>query len=152
MKTFLKISLLVAPLLLTGCRTIRRSTPGTYEEHEYSEIAHLKLSYEDIFNVNEDSYFVYFYQETCADCGLVKNAVIDFALNCSPKIYFVEVNSSMLHTYSYQDIDKTIGTDNYLNVFVGVTPQLATMYQHKVSDNCVGAIKVEYTLSTYRNI
>lgn len=151
MRTLSKLSLFLIPLVVSGCRTSGRSTPSSFPEHSYSEIEHLKIRYEDCMKKEEELYLLYFYQETCADCGLIKNNIIDFALNNIKPIYFIEVDPSMPHKYSYNELDKTIGCSEYTETWVGVTPNIVTIDNHKVADNRIGAMEVEYVLSSYRS-
>ena len=144
-----KISLFLLLLLLTGCATGRKP-PSSYPEHSYDEVSFLKIDYKDCFNQTNQSYLLYFYQETCHDCSLIKNEVIDFALNNQMPIYFIEANNSFPYRYSYNEIDKTIGATKYTDIWVGLTPEIVTINNYLAVDNKVGSNDVSYVLSTYR--
>ena len=150
MRTFHKIFLLLSIAFMTGCAT-GRSKPSDFPEHSYDEIELLKIDYNKSLAQEDTDYLVYFYLESCRECSLLKNEIIDFALSDYFPIYFIEVNSTLIHTYQYNEIDKTIGATNYKDVWVGLTPQLATISYGAVVDNKLGLVDIEYVLSTYKN-
>ena len=90
-KTLLLIN---APFLLFGCSQTSSITYD-YEEsviemdRSYEEIKEYELTWETMFDVNSDSYYVYFYSVTCNHCAQLKNYIIEKALE-RKDIYFVK--------------------------------------------------------------
>ena len=102
------------------------------------------------FKPNDISYLLYYYQVDCHDCQIVKDEIIDFAINNYHPIYFIKISTPHTHKYDVSNIDLTIGKNKADEVWVGVTPQIATIENHVVVNNKYGVIDVEYILSTYK--
>ena len=130
--------------LLASCAS--QNEPSSYQEHSYSEVSDLTITYDQAFSVTEEDHFVYFYQETCHSCEEIRNEVIDFALNVYPHFYFVKANMATPNNYTFEEINKTLGSSNVDDVFVGVTPQLAFIKNGKIEKNIIKNIYIEEEL------
>ena len=120
-------------LLLTSCQTSQ--TPSS-TKHDYSEIAELKISYLDVFNVEENEYYIYYYQESCYHCHGIKSKVISFALDSDIGFYFVEV----IEDYGFLSHTKeeTIGTNDPMKAFALMTPQLSLVKNGYIAETYIG--------------
>ena len=99
------------------------------KNHDYDEIITAKINYFDVFNQNEDEYFLYYFSETCYHCVGIKNEIIDFALSSEVTVYFVEVEERF---GVYDDVNKTVGTSNPLEAFANQTPQLSLVKDKEI--------------------
>jgi len=148
----LKYLSLLPILLLTSCAGDNSSSSSQgYPEHDYSEIEHLKITYDQSFSISEKDHFVYFYQDTCHSCSEIKNEVIDFALKGYLEFYFIYATESIPHNYTYQEINQTIGSNNVDDIFVMVTPQLVLIKNGRIEKNIIKNIYIEEELSHYRS-
>lgn len=120
-------------LLLTSCET-SPTQPST--KHGYSEISEMKISYLDVFNVEEDEYYIYYYQESCYHCHGIKSKVISFALDSDIGFYFVEV----IEDYGFLSHTKeeTIGTNDPMKAFALMTPQLSLVKNGYIAETYIG--------------
>ena len=141
---------LLSVILLASCGANETSS-SSYEEHSYAEVSDKIITYDQGFSIDEEDHFLYFYQETCHSCEEIKDEVIDFALNVSSHFYFITATESIPHNYSYQDINKTIGSSDVNDLFVGVTPQLVVIKEGKIEKNIINPIYIETELSHYRS-
>ena len=139
---------LLSLVLLSSC--VSPQEQSSYKDHSYEEVSNKLITYDQAFSVTEEDHFIYFYQETCHSCEEIKNEVIDFALNVSSHFYFVIGDVTIPHTYSFEDINKTIGSSKVEDVFVGVTPQLVVIKEGKIAKNIIKNIYIEEELSHYR--
>ena len=120
-------------LLLTGCST--PSTPS-FHKHEYSEIEDRKISYLDVFNVESDRYYLYYYQESCYHCHGIKSKVISFALASKDPFYFVEVIED--YGFTSRNKEDTIGTNDPMQAFALMTPQLSIVESGFIVETYIG--------------
>lgn len=120
-------------LLLTSCET---SATKSSTKHDYSEISEMKISYLDVFNVEENEYYIYYYQESCYHCHGIKSKVISFALESDVGFYFVEV----IEDYGFLSHTKeeTIGTNNPMKAFALMTPQLSLVKNGYIAETYIG--------------
>ena len=131
MRKFFRI--LTFLLLLTSCQN--NQTPSN-SKHEYSEIVEMKISYLDVFSIQENEYYIYYYQESCYHCHGIKSKVISFALNSEVSFYFVEV----IEDYGFLSRTKedTIGTNNPMKAFALMTPQLSLVKNGYIAETYIG--------------
>ena len=127
------LRLLTFLLLLTNCQT---SSTQSSTKHDYNEIAELKISYLDVFNVEENEYYIYYYQESCYHCHGIKSKVISFALDSDIGFYFVEV----IEDYGFlsHTKDETIGTNDPMKAFALMTPQLSLVKNGYIAETYIG--------------
>ena len=131
MRKFFRI--LTFLLLLTSCQN--NQTPSN-SKHEYSEIVEMKISYLDVFFIQDNEYYIYYYQESCYHCHGIKSKVISFALNSEVSFYFVEV----IEDYGFLSRTKedTIGTNDPLKAFALMTPQLSLVKNGYITETYIG--------------
>ena len=101
-----KYLFLLPAFTLSGCFQRKNEKEEKYEElptvqieHDYSEIKDYELSWESLFDPEDNEYFVYFYSTTCNHCSELKNYIIEKAL-LMKNIYFVKGDY-----YEYSRID-----------------------------------------------
>lgn len=81
-------------LLLGGCSlTTKQETEPTINDfivpvdHEYSEVGDYMITWDKMFDLDLDVYYVYFYSSGCSHCSEIKNFMIEKALE-EKNIYF----------------------------------------------------------------
>ena len=120
-------------LLLTSCQNNQTTSNS---KHEYSEIVEMKISCLDVFSIQENEYYIYYYQESCYHCHGIKSKIISFALNSEVSFYFVEV----IEDYGFLSRTKedTIGTNDPLKAFALMTPQLSLVKNGYITETYIG--------------
>ena len=116
-----KIKLVFLFVLLVGCST--QSPSSRIPKHEYEEIKDKQISYRDVFNVEEDIYYLYYYQLTCYHCNGIKSRMIEYALHSEIPFYFIEIEKD--EGFLSRTAEETIGTNNPMEAFALMTPQLS---------------------------
>lgn len=116
-----KIKWILFIFLVMGCST---QTPSSrIPRHEYDEVKEKQISYRDVFNVPESKYYLYYYQLNCYHCHSMKSYIIDYAIHSSIPFYFVEIEKD--EGFLSHNAKETIGTNNPLEAFALMTPQLS---------------------------
>ena len=133
MRRFLYLFFVV---LQFGCKieqTINR-------KYEYDDVRYMHINAEDVFNVNEYQYYIYYYQVDCYHCHGIKSKIIGFALNCKIPFYFIEIKEDI--GFLSHDKEETIGTNNYLKSFASVTPQLSLIKGGFLRETYLGSVQI----------
>ena len=99
--------LILFSFLLTSCSYQLIDKP-IIEEYDYSLITDYKIRWEDIFKQKDETYFLYFYSESCFHCQELKQDILYYFDNQRPSMFFIEDND-----------DFVIGSD--ANKLVGVS-------------------------------
>ena len=107
-------------------------------EHSYDEISQWEIKWADIFNQCEEEYYVYFYSPTCSHCNLIKNTIIDYALE-HEGMYFIHFNEDVITAI---DIQNTIGASSVDDLAILGTPSLVEIKHHVVTNNMAGTTKI----------
>lgn len=133
--------LLLSTLALCSCsglNSISNPLPQYSNHYEETKSSSLLFSYKDILYLNDEDYLLYFYSSQCLHCKAIKEDIAYFINRNIYPFFQFEIKEELPHSYNKDEIDKTIGSNNYLNVWVGVTPQLSKISEHKVSQNIIG--------------
>ena len=135
MESFLRFLLLLP--LLVGCSSKDESTSHKYE---YDDVKDKQISYLDVFNVNSDKYYLYYYQVTCYHCHGIKSKVIQFAIDSYEPFYFVEVGED--YGFLSRSKEDTIGTNDPLKAFSTMTPQLSIVVDGFIIETYIGSEEI----------
>ena len=142
-----KFMFFLVPLLLCGCRAAENQDE-VYEEEiipverSYSEVSDFELTWEMIFEVGEENYYVYFYSLTCSHCEELKNFIVETALERGD-VYFVKGTSKDQIT---NDPKKTIGAENPGEIWILGYPSLLKITNQKCTKNLVGNTQIKSEL------
>jgi len=125
MKIFKKAILLATSTFLFGCRYAQtnHNDYGSYDvpvSYDYSDVNKFSLIWSEIFSVELDEYYVYFYSTTCSHCMDLKDFIIEKAIKRGD-IYFVR--SSSLDQFT-EDPNKSIGAENPGEIWILGYPTL----------------------------
>lgn len=103
-------------------------------EHDYVEISEYKINWEEIFQVQRDNYFAYFYSLTCGHCKNLKNSVIEYALK-NKNLYFLEANEKIVIE---KDVTHSIGAVSIEEMAILGYPSLINIQQGVCVFNVAG--------------
>lgn len=142
-----KFVFFLVPLLLCGC-SAAENQDEVYEEeiipveHNYSEVSDFELTWETIFDVGEENYYVYFYSLTCSHCEELKNFIVETALERGD-VYFVKGTSKDQIT---NDPKKAIGAENPGEIWILGYPSLLKITNQKCAKYLVGITQIKSEL------
>ena len=143
-----KIKLASMIFLISGC-TFNQQETSYYEqeetpqvEHNYSEASEYELTWEAIFDVNEDQYYVYVYSTTCSHCDELKNYIVEKALQ-REDVYLIKGTSRDQIT---SDSSKLIGAQKSDDVWILGYPSLLKISNQKVTKNLAGVNQIKSEL------
>ena len=134
--------------VLAGCSLQEKQSETPVDEvvipisHEYSEVSDYELTWQTMFDVDEEHYYVYIYSTTCTHCEELKNYIIEKALNRGD-IYFVKGSSKDQVT---TDSKKLIGAENPGDIYILGYPSLLLISNHKCTKNLAGSSQIKSEL------
>lgn len=135
---------LLSLLITISCSSSTSSSRRT-GHHHYEEVANYSLSYLDVFNVEEENYYIYYYQETCGHCLMIKDDIIEYAIKTkSPPVFFVHIEKD--EGFLSHEIEDTLYTSNPLKAFMMVTPQLSLVEHGVITKTVIGASDILLTI------
>lgn len=138
MKPLNFITLTLASMTLFGC--VNETKESKIEniiiptERSYKEVLDYQLTLETIFDVDSDCYYTYFYSETCSHCQILKDFIIEKALERG-NIYFI--NSSSKDQFT-TDPNLVIFAENPGDIYILGYPTMLKIEDKKVTKNLVG--------------
>lgn len=135
------IIIVLASISLISCST---NTSFSLTERSYRRS---DIFLENVFNLEEEEYLVYFYSDSCLHCLNLKKTISDFY--STGKIAFFKVKIDSSYQGEFYPVAETIGSRSYENVFAGSTPQLSLIINHEVVNAVVGEEDVKLLLSTF---
>ena len=95
--------------LITSCTPTEESAPQYKAFKEFQVVVDNSIKWPDILNQEENKYIIFFYSETCAYCHEMQQEVIDFAITCPLKTYFLNTSENTVPIKE----DKVINVKNY---------------------------------------
>lgn len=147
MKTLKTAILLIGSSLLFGCQNAQanHNDYGDYDipvNYDYSDVSKFTLSWAEIFTVDSDTYYAYFYSSTCSHCIEPKDFIIEKALKRGD-IYFIK--SSSLDQFT-EDPNKSIGAGNPGDIWILGYPSLLKIENKICTKNLAGNDKIKSEL------
>ena len=111
-------------------------------DRDYQEVSDYELTWEAIFDVENEQYYVYFYSLTCSHCSELKNYIIGKGLERGD-IYFVKGTSKDRLT---NDQNQLIGAENPDDFRILGYPTLALISHQKCTKNLSGVAQIKAEL------
>jgi len=149
MRCRIKLLLSALAIVLTSCVDSKTESSGrvitytsSYKEHSYDEIKDKHVFYSDIFSIESDIYYVYFYSTTCSHCNNLKEFIIPLALQRGD-IYFVEASQEIVFLKS---VEETIGLTSIEGFGILGYPSLIKIEEHIVKKNLAGILPIRSEL------
>ncbi len=134
MKIFRFIASLLSITLITSCSSNENSTSSYKPFNEYQVVVDNSIKWPEILNQEEKSYIIFLYSETCAYCHEMQEEVVDFAITCPLKTYFLNVGENAVPI----DSDKKIGITNYEEASINGTPSILEVENATITANISG--------------
>ena len=134
MKIFRFIASLLSITLITSCSSNENSTPSYKSFNEYQVVVNNSIKWPEILNQEEKSYIIFFYSETCAYCHEMQQEVVDFAITCPLKTYFLNTSENTVPIKE----DKVINVKNYEEASITGTPTILEVKEASITDNIAG--------------
>ena len=128
-------------LLMIGCSNNKEVKTI---EYDYSDVAYLTISWNDILKIDSLEYFAYIYSSTCGHCGEIKQEVISYALANKGSLYFVPFNKDIP---IINDRTIPIEKDKVEDLGIVGTPSMFLIVDHVVKENYVGKKEIVSTLT-----
>lgn len=96
---------------------------------DYDDYSQYSLSFEkELLRQNEDSYYVYFYQENCSSCNSIKKYVFQYIEKCNedndettPKLFLFKISAANSIVGNTSNLT---GVSDYKSLVVSGTPTL----------------------------
>ena len=131
-------------LILTSCSNSFSSSSRI--KYDYPLIEEYKIPYTEVFNIDKEEYYIYYYQTMCYHCMKIKSTMIEYCLNNKGTMYFIEV----LKDEGFRSIDKedTIGATDPLDAFAFMTPQLSLVKYKTVIETYLGEEEIIKIINT----
>ena len=127
------VSLLSIPLI-ASCTPTEESAPQYKAFKEFQVVVDNSIKWPDILNQEENKYIIFFYSETCAYCHEMQSEVVDFAITCPLKTYFLDALENDVPI----DSDKKIGVSNYEEASINGTPSILEIENATITANISG--------------
>lgn len=139
-----KIMLFFVLISLLSCKNADYKSDLT--TLDYNDIEHLKIDYNEMFLMQNPSYFVYFYQLNCLHCILLKQNIITYALSGKVKTYFIQCDERI---NIIDDTATTIGCSDITSFGILGTPTLILIQEGEVAINVAGEDLIKTILNEY---
>ena len=139
---------LIAIVLCSSCSLTKQTKEKEIEnivveeDYDYSDVSDYDLTWETIFDVDVEKYYVYFYSLTCSHCLQLKNFIIKSALE-RKDIYFVKSSNK---DHLTNDSKKLIGAENPENFYILGYPTLVQIKDLKCIKNLAGISQIKEEL------
>lgn len=132
-------------LLLMSCATSKNESnervvtyTSDFVSHSYEEIKDKEILYSNIFGIDSNSYYVYFYSSTCSHCANLKEFIISTALDRGD-IYFVKASDEINFLKS---VEETIGLSSVEGFGILGYPSLIKIEEHIITKNIAGVLPI----------
>lgn len=137
--SFKKTSQTSSPMNDSESYLTNTTTTGALINHDYREINHLRIFWSQIFLVEEDNYYVYLFSPTCSHCNQIKNRMIEYALNPTIPLYFVQESTSVeINDSKANDLN----VDNLDDLGIRGYPTLLNLVNHAVIKHLSGVTQI----------
>ena len=134
----MKLSRFIVPILsicvLSACSQSENSSESFKAYKDFEAVVNNSITWPEILNQQEKSYIIFFYSETCAYCHEMQQEVIDFAITCPLKTYFLNTSENTVPIKE----DKVINVKNYEEVSITGTPTILEVNDATITDNIAG--------------
>ena len=134
----MKLSRFIVPILsicvLSACSQSENSSESFKAYKDFEVVVNNSITWPEILNQQEKSYIIFFYSETCAYCHEMQQEVIDFAITCPLKTYFLNTSENTVPIKE----DKVINVKNYEEASITGTPTILEVKEATITDNIAG--------------
>lgn len=128
--------------LFTSCQ--KEESQSEYVSHSYEEVKDYFITFDTIFDLEIDFYYVYFFSYQCVHCNNIKNEMIDYALKFND-MYFCHFESSFPRcedkNYSL------VGLTNVDDICLVGTPELVKIKNKTIIDYMLGEQEIMFEIN-----
>lgn len=152
MRNIKKSLIILIVLMFSGCvnqeetsyiSSITYSTTTSTNVLDYSDVKDKTILWSNIFGVDRDSYYVYFFSKTCSHCADLKQFILEKALE-REDIYFVESSEQVVFV---KDVSQTIGLQTIEGFGIMGYPSLIKIENKTITKNLVGVSEIRREIS-----
>ena len=135
--------------MLGSCNKEEEKTNPNYpsytsvETYSYSDVKDKEILYSNIFGIEQNSYYVYFYSRTCSHCNDLKPFIIPKIIERND-IYLVEASEQVV---VLEDISVTVGVSSIENFGILGYPSLVKIEEKVVTKNIAGINPIKNELT-----
>ena len=139
MRYFQKTILLFITIVLGGCfmqentSSSKTRTSTSIEVLEYEDFKDRFLLFSNIFSIDKENYYVYFFSRTCGHCNNLKPFILKKAKE--EDIYFVESCEEIVFS---EDVSSTIGLTSIDGFAILGYPTLIKIEEKTITKNLGG--------------
>ena len=134
----MKLSRFIVPILsicvLSACSQSENYSESFKAYKDFEVVVNNSITWPEILNQEEKSYIIFFYSETCAYCHEMQQEVIDFAITCPLKTYFLNTSENTVPIKE----DKVINVKNYEEASITGTPTILEVKEATITNNIAG--------------
>ena len=134
----MKLSRFIVSLLSIGLITACSHSENTSESFkaykEFEIVENNSITWPEILNQQEKSYIIFFYSETCAYCHEMQKEVVDFAITCPLKTYFLNTSENTVPIKE----EKVINVKNYEEASITGSPSILEVKEATITANIAG--------------
>lgn len=120
--------------LITSCSQGENTSESFKAYKDFEVVVNNSITWPEILNQEEKNYIIFFYSETCAYCHEMQQEVIDFAITCPLKTYFLNTSENTVPIKE----DKAINVKNYEEASITGTPTILEVNDTTITDNIAG--------------
>ena len=120
--------------LLASCTPDKNTSEKVKAFDEFEIVIENSIIWPEILNQEEKNYIIFFYSETCAYCHEMQEEVVDFAITCPLKTYFLNTSENTVPIKE----DKIINVKNYEEASITGTPTILEVKEATITDNIAG--------------
>lgn len=120
--------------LITSCSQSENTSESFKAYKDFEVVVSNSITWPEILNQEEKNYIIFFYSETCAYCHEMQQEVIDFAITCQLKTYFLNTSENTVPIKE----DKVINVKNYEEASITGTPTILEVNDATITDNIAG--------------
>ena len=152
-----KINIILLTLLLNGCNTSynsslisnNNSNITISNSKNYSNYSEYHINLDNIYDMNNNEYVVYFYSYTCPACYSLKDKLFNYLnLNNKPyEIYLVNIFETDDDTFNKMLMDDSISKEEAISLSIGATNLENTYFIHTPSLYFINKINKINTLT-----
>jgi len=124
-------------LLTSSCSINENAFSNT--EYSYCDIEHLKIGCSEIFDINQELYYVFIYSSGCYYCKQIEGSIVEVALKSDDLFYFVEYTDSISIV---NDVEFTIGANSFNDFAILGTPTLIKIERKILKLNIAGSSEI----------
>ena len=152
MRNYFKPLIILVVLTLGGCvnqeetsyiSSSTSSSTTSVNIFDYNDVKDKTILWSNIFGIDRDSYYVYFFSKTCSHCADLKQFILEKALE-RRDIYFVESSEQVVFV---KDVSQTIGLNSIEGFGIMGYPSLIKIENKTITKNLVGVSEIRREIS-----